>query len=172
MASPSTPDKRYFLNGLALEHECDPQSLDPYWVLQQLFTDVPLAEMQELFTDFCEAAIAPAYIWKSKTPGALVRFTEEIEQLIEACFLLTLWIRLDKGAPKKTDETPTGIIRRFFKIRSLAGWKYWLHGWRTGALSACSVAEIVEPEDLVPFVQWMEKLLVAADAAAKEGKKR
>ena len=170
MAS-SSPDKRYFLNRLALEHECDPFSLDPYWVLQQLYTDIPLEEMQELFSEFCEAAIAPAYIWKSKTPGALLRFTEEIEQLIEAGYLLLAWIKLEKGSPKKTDESPAAVLRKFFKIKNLAGWKRWLHSWQAGALSACSVAELVEPEDLLPFVQWMEKLLVAAAALAKEGKK-
>ncbi|PZR26743.1 MAG: hypothetical protein DI535_12930 [Citrobacter freundii] len=168
----STPDKRYFLNRLALEHACDPLSLDPYWVLQQLYTDIPPEEMQELFAEFCEAAIAPAYIWKSKTPGALIRFTEEIEQLIEGAYLMLAWIKLQKGSPKKSDESPPQIIRKFFKANDLAGWKRWLHSWQTGALSACSVAEIVEPEDLLPFVQWMEKLLVAAAALAKDGKKR
>ncbi|MCG2612892.1 hypothetical protein LZZ85_01325 [Terrimonas sp. NA20] len=171
MAARSTPDKRYYLNRLALEHECDPQSLDPYWVLQQLFSDVPLEEMQELFSDFCEAAIAPAYIWKSKTPGALVRFVEELEQLIEGCFILMAWFKTTKGPISRTDESPAQVVRQFFKAKPLAVWKSWLHSWQTGALSACSVAEIVEPEDLLPFVQWMEKLFPAAAALAAGGKK-
>ncbi|MET0462224.1 MAG: hypothetical protein ABW007_03690 [Chitinophagaceae bacterium] len=172
MATRSTPDKRYYLNRLALEHECDPLSLDPHWALHQLFNDVPLEEMQELFADFCEAAIAPAYIWRSKTPGALVRFAEELEQLIESCFILLAWIKAKKGPIGKKDESPSQIVRQFFKTRDLAGWKCWLHSWQTAALSACSVAEIVEPEHLLPFVQWMEKLFPAAAALAEERNKK
>ena len=156
MPSPSAPDKRYFLNRLALEHACDPLTLDPYWVLKQLYSDTPLEEMQELFAEFCEAAIAPTYNWKAKTPGSLVRFAEEMEQLIEACFLLS-----PKTIPKGSPESPAPIIRRFFKDRNLAGWKQLLHDWMMGALSGCSVAEIVEPENLLPFVQQMEKLIAA-----------
>ncbi|RYG53841.1 MAG: hypothetical protein EOO01_03250 [Chitinophagaceae bacterium] len=172
MSTSSAPDKRYFLNRLALEHDCDPLSLDPYWVLQQLFTDTPLEEMQELFSDFCEAAIAPVYNWKTKSPGSLLRFSEELEQMVEACFLVLAWVKHEKRASKKTPETPVHVIRKFFKAKNLQGWKHWLHSWTTGGLSACSVAEIVEPEDLLPFVQHMEKLLIAAEALSREPEKK
>jgi hypothetical protein len=167
MPTKPAPDKRYYLNRLTLDYKCDPLSLDPYWVLQQLFNDIPLEEMQEIFAEFCEAAIAPAFIWRSKTPEALVGFAEQMEQLIEVCFLLLGWIKTKKGPVSKTDDSPGQIIRQFFKVQHLGGWKQWLHGWKTGALSTRSVAELVEPEELVPFVQWMEKLLPAAAALAK-----
>ncbi len=170
MITRSTPDKRYYLNRLALAHECDPLSLDPYWVLQQIFSKRPMEEMQESFAEFCEAAIAPAFMWRSKTPGVLVRFTEEMEQMIEGCFLLLGWMKAKKGPVRKTDQTPPQTVRQFFKTRDLAGWKYWFHRWQTGALSSCSVAELVNADDLIPFVQWMEKLIPAAAALAKEGK--
>lgn len=172
MTTSATPDKRYFLNRLALEHACDPLSLDPYWVLQQLFNKNSLEVVQESFSEFCESAIAPAFIWRSKTPGALVLFTEEIEQVIEACFLLLGWLKAKKGPVSKKDESPEQIVRQFFKVQNLAGWKYWLYSWKTGALSSRSVAEFVPPEDLVPFVQWIEKLLPAAALLIKEEKRK
>jgi len=50
MTAASTLQKRYFLNRLALEYECDPLSLDPRWILQQLYRDTPREEMQSLFS--------------------------------------------------------------------------------------------------------------------------
>jgi hypothetical protein len=172
MPSPVITDKRYFLNRIALEHDGDPLSLDPYWVLQQLYKDISLEEMQELFAEFCEAAIAPAYTWREKTPGSLLRFAEELEQMIEACFLLLSWMKTDNTVSKKSIGTSAQTIRQFFKTRNLPGWKSWLHRWTASALSSRSVAELVAAEELVPFVQWMEKLLVAAEVLSRENKKR
>jgi hypothetical protein len=172
MATRSVPDKRYYLNRLALQHECDPLSLDPYWVLQELFKSMPLGKMRELFAEFCEAAIAPAYTWHAETPGALVLFAEELEQLIEGCFILLPWLKATKGPIRKTDESPSQIVRQFFRVRDLRGWKYLLRSWQMGALSTRSVAGILKAEDLPPFVQWMEKLFPAAAVLAAEGNKK
>lgn len=172
MPSSPTLDKRYFLNRIALEHEGDPLSLDPYWVLQQVYKDTSLEEMQELFSEFCEAAISPAFTWKEKTPGSLVRLAEDLEQMIEACFLLLSWMKTGTAASKKSAETAAPTIRQFFKAQNLPGWKSWLHRWTASALSTRSVAEVVAAEELVPFVQWMEKLLVAAEVLSRENKRR
>jgi hypothetical protein len=164
-------DKRYFLNRLALEQECDPLSLDPYWILSRLYSETPPEKMQEFFAEFCEAAIAPAYIWKSQTPVDLLRFTGKLEQLIEAAFLLLSWIKAQKGPIKKDDQSPAQVIRKFFRVQPLSGWKRSLQRWQTGAFSGNSVAEFADAEELLPFVQWMEKLLVATAAMEKEGKR-
>ncbi|HEX2846922.1 MAG TPA: hypothetical protein VHN59_10265 [Chitinophagaceae bacterium] len=169
MTTPSTPDKRYFLNSLALQHSCDPLSLDPHWALRQLYHRSSAEEMQEMFTEFCEAAIAPTYNWQLDTPGTLPHFVDQLEQLIEACFLLLAWVNPESPAAKKNEVQ---AVRQFFKIRNLSGWKQWLHRWTISALSARSVAELVEPEDLLPFVQGMEKLLTAGAQLSKENKKR
>lgn len=168
MTSSPTPDKRYFLNRLALKHGSDPLSLDPYWVLRQLYTDTSPEEMQEAFIDFCEAAIAPTYNWQQETPGTLLHFAEQLEQLIEASFLLLSWIKPDSPGSKRNTVY---AVRLFFKTRHLSGWKHWLHSWTISALSPRSVAELVNPEDLVPFVQGMEKLLAAGADLSKENKK-
>lgn len=172
MSSSTIPDKRYFLNRLALEHDSDPLSLDPYWALQQLYKDTSLEEMQEQFTEFCEAAIAPAFTWREKSPDLLLRFAEVLEQMIEASFLLLSWVKTDKTVSKKSIETSTQTIRQFFKTRNLPGWKSWLNKWTAGALSTRSVAELVAAEELVPFVQWMEKLLIAVEVVSRENRKR
>lgn len=169
MTSLFTPDKRYFLNRLALKHGCDPLSLDPHWVLQQLYANTSPEEMQEMFTEFCEAAIAPTYNWQSETSGTLLHFVEQLEQLVEASFLLLSWIKPDSPGLKRS---AVQVVRQFFKTRSLSGWKHWLHSWTISALSPRSVAELVEPEDLLPFVQEMEKLLIAGAELSKENKKR
>lgn len=145
---------RYFLNRLALEHSADSLLLDPHTIIKQLFAARPFPAAHEMFEDFCEAAVAPAYCWKD-TPGKLIAFAEALEQLIEACFLLRR-----SRAPIMAEHTKA--LQRFFSAYSLPEWKRILHEWTQAALSACSVAEIGKPCEMIPFVTGMEELLGTA----------
>lgn len=107
--------------------------------------------MLELFEDFCEAAVAPAFCWK-KTPGELLSFTEELEQLIEACYLL---YRNRKASP--SDQLKP--LKHFFQTFSLPDWKRILHEWTRAALSPNSIAESGTPMEMIPFVRGMEELM-------------
>ncbi|MCG2617946.1 hypothetical protein LZZ85_26830 [Terrimonas sp. NA20] len=144
---------RYFLNRLALEHSADCLSLEPKQVIQQLFAKTPLPVMQEMFEEFCEAAVAPACYWPGRNPEVLLKFSEEMEKLIESCYLLY------RDKRRRQDADHPAEIKQFFTVYSLADWKRILRDWVRAALSVNSVAETGNPKEMIPFVNGMEKLM-------------
>ena len=151
---------RYFLNQLALEHAKDSMLLDPDHIIRQLLAQRPYAHLVEMFEDFCEAAVAPAYCWKQH-PGKLKAFSEDLEKLIEACFLLRRNRKQNlPGQPK--------ALQHFFTTYSLPEWKKILHEWTLAALSRNSIAEIGDPMDMIPFVKGMEALIKAMAGFAEQ----
>ncbi|PZR27218.1 MAG: hypothetical protein DI535_11225 [Citrobacter freundii] len=144
---------RYFLNKLALHHSINSLSVEPLNVIVRLFAKRPYPEMLELFEDFCEAAVAPAFCWK-KTPGELLGFAEELEQLIEACYLL---YRNRRSTPSASAQLKP--LKDFFHTFSLPDWKRILHEWTRAALSPNSIAESGKPMEMIPFVRGMEELM-------------
>ncbi len=109
--------------------------------------------MQEMFEEFCEAAIAPAYYWKGRNPDELLKFSEEMEKLIESCYLLY------RGRRDREAADQPVVIRKFFISYSLPDWKRILRDWTQAALSVNSVAEMGKPEEMIPFVTQMEELI-------------
>jgi hypothetical protein len=144
---------RYFLNRLALEHSTDCLSLEPKKIIQQLFYRTSLSAMQEMFEEFCEAAVAPAYYWKDRNPEVLLKFSEEMEKLIEACYLLY------REKRSLNCFRYSVVVKRFFAHYHLADWKRILRDWTQAALSVNSVAETGNPQEMVPFVSGMEELI-------------
>src|SRR6218665_543529 len=151
---------RYFLNRLALHHSTDSLSLDPTDVIVRLFSRRPCAQMVEMFEDFCEAAVAPAFCWK-KTPGELLGFTEDLEQLIEACYLLH---RNRRSAP--ADQLKP--LKDFFHAFSLPDWKRILHEWTLATMSINTIAELGEPTEMIPFVRGMEALIKKGNTISED----
>lgn len=116
--------------------------------------------MTERFEDFCEAAVAPALCWKD-TPGELLSFTEDLEQLIEACYLLY----------RNRRATPSGSLKPLkdiFHTFSLPDWKRILHEWTRAALSPNSIAESGKPAEMIPFVRGMEGLIRSAGSIRED----
>lgn len=109
--------------------------------------------MQEMFEEFCEAAVAPAFYWKGRDPELLLKFSEEIEKLIESCYLLYR----DKRC--RDEAGYDVVIKPFFTSHSLADWKRILRDWTQAALSVNSVAETGNPQEMIPFVTRMEELM-------------
>ncbi|MBO9660103.1 MAG: hypothetical protein J7527_14890 [Chitinophagaceae bacterium] len=144
---------RYFLNRLALEHSTDCLSLEPEMIIQELFRKTSLPAMQEMFEEFCEAAVAPAYYWRGRNPEILLKFGEEMEKLIEASYLLFRERRSSASA-----DLPVAV-KQFFVQYPLADWKRILRDWTQAGLSVNSVAETGDPFEMIPFVTRMEELI-------------
>lgn len=172
-------DINLFLNRLALDEFADPYAIDPVEVLRRMFRFAEPNEMQDLFNNFCHAAMSDTYCWKEGSPGNLLFFSEKLEQLIEAGYLmqsakkkrrkkLKNRMRSIRVAHLPIDLTerefaePMLVFDRFFSYNSLAQWKLALHNWTMAALANHSISESVEPFTIVPFVKHMEKLISAA----------
>lgn len=133
----------HFLNRLALDHGTSPYDVNLDDVLRDLRRFATPAEWQELFRNYCAAALSSAYNWHEGTPGNLVHFGELLEVLIEICYL-------------RKQSPFDGSARISW---TLPEWKHHLHQWTEAALSAFSVAENISPEQLIPFVEGMERMI-------------
>lgn len=146
-----------FLNRLAINEMMNPKDIDPYRILENLSDYIGLIEMQEQFSLFCAAAMAEKFTWKEDNPGRLFQFSELLEQLLEACYLIHA-----RSKRKKEIDSSLQIITDFFADISLPEWKLTLHDWTIAALSNHSVVESVKPSTILPFVQNIEKLIDTA----------
>ena len=171
----------FFLNRIALEEMINPYSIDPYYILNDIFNSDHFGAMQDLFRHFCEAGLAEEFSWKEGSPGNLLYFSERLEQLIEACFIIHSSGKIRKGGKvfKKTKQInkallpirlsemeldkPFIILDAFFAHNSLPEWKEALHRWTEAGLSKYSVAESAGAEGILSFYQHIEKLIEASN---------
>src|ERR1700722_19480185 len=169
----------FFLNRIALEEMINPYSIDPYYILNDIFNSDHFGAMQDLFRHFCEAGLAEEFSWKEGSPGNLLYFSERLEQLIEACFIIHSSGKIRKGGKvfKKTKQInkallpirlsemeldkPFIILDAFFAHNSLPEWKESLHRWTKACLSQYSVAESDDAEGMLSLYQHIEKLIPA-----------
>jgi hypothetical protein len=183
MSGHKTKKVNHCLNRLALAGMKNPDKINPNLILREFCDVEELAEMKKLFQDSCKTALSDKYTWKDGSPGSLLFFYEQLELLIEACFLIynkkgfkKRVLKKSKSARKKKltkypdfpcslnlEEymNPLIVIEDFFDQRSLLEWKQSLHSWTEAALSNFSVLENINPEDLLPYCFGIEKMLEA-----------
>jgi hypothetical protein len=171
------------LNRLALTGMKDPDKINPNLILREFCDFEELAEMKKLFHDSCQAALSVRYTWKDGSPGRLLYFHEQLEILVEACFLIyhkkgfkKRVLKRSKSAGSKKlikypnlpcsltleeNMNPLVVIKDFFDQSNLLEWKRSLHAWMEAALSNFSVLENINPEDLLPYRVGIEKILEA-----------
>ncbi len=172
------------LNRLILTEMKDPDKLDPYIILKEICDFEDLQEMKKLFRKCCQVSLSEKYIWDEGIPGNLLYIYEQLEKLIESCYLIHKKKGFKKKLTKKTKQkdfekgknhpelpaslsqaefvNPRIVINDFFETYSLLEWKQCLHSWMEAGLSNFSVLENIKTKDLLPYVYGMEKLLEAS----------
>jgi hypothetical protein len=169
-----------YLNRIALENKVHPYDVDPFKVIKTFFEYDTLAGTIELFRLACNAALTEKYSWKQGSAGNLVNFYEQLEMLIEACWIIAInkkklvkqLTKTRKTGDKKLvlpcpltrDElqTPLFVIEQFFALHSLGKWKQLTHCWMEAGISNYSVVENINYQGLLLYCQSIEKLIYAA----------
>src|SRR5277367_2339324 len=171
------------LNRLIMTEKKDPDKLDPYIILQEICDFENMQEMKKLFRKCCQVSLSEKYIWDEGIPGNLLYIYEQLEKLIECCYLIYGKKGFKKKVAKKVEEydwnkakdhpelpaslslaefvNPRLVINDFFETYSLLEWKQLLHAWMEAGLSNFSVLENIKTKDLLPYIFGMEKLLEA-----------
>ena len=173
----------HFLNRLPLQQQTDAVNIDPYHRLHETFVLGNVEELHYLFNAFCKAAMREDYVWKKGSPGNCLFIAEEIEAVIESCYLIYVCQKEGK-IPVQQDTTcssnvrwstrlteaewcnPVMVLQKFFAYQRLASWKVSLHYWLEAALSPHSVTTSVDPKEVLPFCKHVQKLLEAAQLIA------
>ena len=177
MATPSKLKTDYFLNRIALEEMANVETIDPIDILHKVFNFGTLPQMLELIQDLYTAAMEKQYNFNKRDPGSLIYFANRLEEIIEACFLLnksknkhfrSLNITKRKipvsgiRLTEKESGDPAIVIKQFFMYKSLPKWKEALQHWIECALSNYSIVERINPDELLPFCEHIEKLIEAS----------
>lgn len=167
----------HFLNRLALEQLKDPHSFNPLHTLGYIFSYTNPHELLEQFDQFCAAALAEEYSYELGSPGDLLSFSEQLEELIETCWLIAQQeskdaiehpikgldgLRLPCHLSKAEWQNPGQLLDSFFSYQPLQRWKVVLHEWTRASLSDFSVIQDIEGVQLLPFCQYIQKLIEAA----------
>ena len=184
MSGHNTNNINHCLNRLILTEMKDPDKLDPYIILKEICDFEDLQEMKKLFRKCCQVSLSEKYIWDEGIPGNLLYIYEQLEKLIESCYLIYKKKGFKKKLTKKTKQkdfekgknhpelpaslsqaefvNPRIVINDFFETYSLLEWKQCLHSWMEAGLSNFSVLENIKTKDLLPYIYGMEKLLEAS----------
>ncbi len=177
----------YFLNRIAANYNGNPVKADPMQLLQSFFDYAGRAEHIKAFDGYCRAALKDSYSWQHGSPANALHYGEQLELLIEACYLVHQqaeryqWTTYNAVAVPVTEfpmllsskefADPMGFLAKFFEKRSLRRWKHWLHLFTTAALSNGSLAEEMDGADIFSFINYMKKLVYTASRllVLKEG---
>ncbi|MCH5690859.1 hypothetical protein LWM68_45485 [Niabella sp. W65] len=166
----------YWLNRIAVHYNSDPFKANPVKVLQAFFDYAGRAEQIKAFDDFCRAALKDSYSWQHGSPANALHYGEQLELLIEACYLLHQQAGQLPSKPlvavpvtelpmlltSKEFSNPMAFLAGFFEKRSLRRWKQWVQLFTTATLSNGSVAEEMEATHIFIFIQYLKKLVYAA----------
>lgn len=127
----------YYLNRIAITYQGNPLKVPPLQVIKDFFTYAKPAEHLKAFDEFCLAALSDRYCWKRGSPGNALYYSEQLELLIEAAYLLY------QKSPSKAQRNDVLIetLQSFFNGISLAKWKKRHHAFTHAALSKCSVGD-------------------------------
>jgi hypothetical protein len=162
MSKSAAGEISYYLNRLMFAERRSPGKIKPLKTIQNLYRFYDLTGVKKMFRKFCEAAIAEEYSWNEGTPGNLLYFYEQLEGLIEACYLIYIKKKINKRQAKKDQSFFLPVINEFFEQHSLPEWKQSIHLWLEAALSNFSVAESIDVKEILPYYQNIEQLLEAA----------
>jgi hypothetical protein len=167
----------FYLNRLALEEMADLYTK----VLKAFFKFDTVQGTIKSFNAACQAALAEEYNWKQGSPGNLVYLYERLEMFLEAYYLIknkqhkkvrhkkvTKSIKIDfeksvLPCPLSLEELqdPDGIINQFFDFNRLEEWKRLTHLWMESGISNFSIADNLQPDELLTYYQHIEKLIYA-----------
>lgn len=184
MSEHNTNKINYCLNRLILTEMKDPDKLDPYIILKVICDFENLQAMKKLFRKCCQVSLSEKYIWDEGIPGNLLYIYEQLDKLIESCYLIYKKKGFKKKLTRKTNQqnlekvkdhpelpaslslaefvNPRIVINEFFETYGLLEWKQFLHSWMEAGLSNFSVLENIKTKDVLPYVYGMEKLLEAS----------
>jgi hypothetical protein len=176
---------KYFLNRLAMEHQCNPAQLRLHRVLREICQFAQPEDFMEMLDAFFNAAVDEETTWKEgrkPSAGNSMFVIEQVEMIIEAAYLLHERWKLQPGKyQNKTKEAgelipaglplllseteirnPAFVIIAFFDYLSLAEWKKLLHEFLVHALSYGSVTACIDHKYLFAFSHHLRKLVWAA----------
>ncbi len=154
-----------FLNRIAITYKCNPLKVPPLQVIKNFFTYVQPAEHLKAFDEFCLAALSDQYSWRRGSPGNALYYSEQLELLIEAAYLL-----YQKPQPKdKRHERLLETLQSFFNYASLAKWKKRHHAFVYAALSKSSVADELPAVTIFRHIAFLKKLIMHAATIALAG---
>lgn len=159
------------LNRIAATHKGNPLKASPLLALQEFFNYATPAEHAKAFDDFCRAALKEKYCWRRGSPANALYYSEQLELLIEAAYLLysrrhkypvhfkKCTISLLLVNEEYTNSTD--ILNHFFSQASLKKWKRWLQAFTHAAIAKSSVADEMKAMDIYVFVGSIKQLLCA-----------
>ncbi|MGN6294795.1 MAG: hypothetical protein ACTHMV_18745 [Chitinophagaceae bacterium] len=160
-----------------MNYQCSANELDPLYVIDEIFVCMSLKEILELFDQFCKTAQENTYSWPGISPGSLLKFIEDIEQLMEAAFLI--WNDKDSDLEKKLNsessyisvedlpihlnsseyKQPFFVLEFFFTFQNINQWKSILHEWLHASLSLMTITEISNNTSCLFFQNSLKKLI-------------
>lgn len=148
--------KQYiFLNRIAIIYKGNPLKVPPLQVIKDFFTYAQPAEHLKAFDEFCLAALSDQYSWRRGSPGNALYYSEQLELLIEAAYLL-----YQKPQPKdKYHELLCETLQSFFNYASLAKWKKRHHAFTHAALSKSSVADELSAVIIYKHIACLQRLM-------------
>lgn len=148
--------KQYiYLNRIAITYKGNPLKVSSLQVLKDFFTYAQPAEHIKAFDEFCLAALHDQYRWRRGSPGNALYYSEQLELLIEAAYLL----HQKPHSKDKLDKVLIETLRSFFNYASLAKWKKRHHAFMHAALSKSSVADELSPVIIYMHTAHLKKLM-------------
>ena len=170
------------LNRLALSTGRN-DAVDPYYIINHFFDAGSITEMKKLFTAGCTAALSQQYSWQQGCPGNLLYFYEQLELLVEACYLVCIDIKHNRKYLKKIQHrfkkrslheiqlptllsaaefsNPFLVMQSFFELHSIKKWKQWLYAWMEAGLSDYDVLQSIGTQSILPYHLQVQKLMDA-----------
>lgn len=155
----------YFLNRIAITYKCNPLKIPPLQVIKDFFTYAQPAEHIKAFDEFCLAALYDQYRWRRGSPGNALYYSEQLELLIEAAYLLYQ----ESQRKDKLDKVLIETLQSFFNYASLAKWKKRHHTFTYAVLSKSSVADELSAVTIFRHIDFLKKLIMHAATIALTG---
>ncbi|MGE9310645.1 hypothetical protein ACLOAU_03340 [Niabella sp. CJ426] len=147
-----------YLNRIAITYKGNPLKVSSLQVLKDFFTYAQPAEHLKAFDEFCLAALHDQYRWRRGSPGNALYYSEQLELLIEAAYLL-----YRQPSPKKEhDELLMKTLNDFFLHASLRQWKNRHLAFTHAALSKSSVADELPATVVYRHTAYIKQLLMSA----------
>ncbi len=167
-----------YLNKLSLLSKKDVSDIDPFSILDDIFSFATVQEMKALLLEAGIAALTEKYSWKQRSPGNLLYFYERLELLLEAGMLVLLFPKYRKKATQKNSagsasislpcslsqeelEDPLLVLESFFAFQPIKKWKRQLYLWMEAGFSNYSVLDEFKPGLVLLYQQHLNKLLDA-----------
>ncbi len=148
--------KQYIcINRIAVNYKGNPLKASPIGILQEFFNYATAAEHAKAFDAFCLAALSNQYSWRRGSPGNALFYSEQLELLIEAAYLLHQQPELKGRHFKMLRDT----LQSFFNYASLAKWKKRHYAFTHAALSNSSVVDELPATVIYEHANYLKQLI-------------